>query len=77
MTTASTVTILNQTVEIDSVDSVVVTAAVDDGTSTGTFVRSIRIFGEPNGTNGPPVLEVRIKSQTLANIELTTPTLTF
>jgi hypothetical protein len=75
--TQSQVTTLNQVVEIDSVDSIVMTAPVDDGTSTGTFVRAIRVFGEPNGVNGPPILEVRVKSTTVGNIEVVTPNLTF
>jgi hypothetical protein len=75
--TQSFVTTINQTVEIDNVDSIVMTAPVDDGTGTGTFVRAIRIFGEPGGVNGPPILEVRVKSTTVGNIEIVTPNLTF
>ena len=53
------------------------TAPVDDGTGTGTFVRAIRIFGEPNGVNGTAILEIHVKSTTVGNIEIITPNLTF
>jgi len=75
--TQSLVTTLFQIVEIDSVDQIVMTAPVDDGTGTGTFVRAIRVFGEPGGVNGPPILEVRVKSTTVGNIEIVTTNLTF
>ena len=74
--TASVLTVYQQLSEIDSVSSVVVTDIVDDGTSTGTWVRSIRFFGSAV-TGSPAVLEVRIKSTTQANLEITTPTLEF
>jgi len=75
--TQSCFTLLAQTLQITQVDSVVVTPVVDDGTNTGTWVRAIRIFGEPNGVNGPPVFELHIKSTTQANLEIATPTLNF
>ncbi len=75
--TQSVLTTLAQLVEIDSVDSIVMTAPVDDGTGTGTFVRAIRIFGEPNGVNGTAILEIHVKSTTVGNIEIITPNLTF
>lgn len=68
---------LNHTIEVDDVLDVQVTDAVDDGTSTGTFVREIRIFGSPNGNSAPATLIVRIKSQSKDNIGVTTPLLTF
>ena len=75
--TASALTPLAQTLQIDQVDSVVVTPMVDDGTNTGTWVRAIRIFGEPNGVNGAPVFELRLKSTSQPNLEIATPTLNF
>jgi hypothetical protein len=75
--TQSIVTTVGQTVEILSVDGVVITDPVDDGTGTNTWVRSIRIFGEPGGVDSAPIIEVRIKSTTKANIQIVTPTLTF
>ena len=71
--TISNIQLLNQTIEIDNVASIVVTASVDDGTGTGTFVRAIRIVG----ASGAVILEVDVKSQTASNIELTTPVLTY
>jgi hypothetical protein len=68
---------VSQVVEVDSVLSVVVTDVVDDGTNTGTWVRAIRIFASPNGTNGPAVFEVDIKSTTMGNLDITTPPLQF
>lgn len=75
--TQSAFTKIAETIQVDQVVSVVITPIVDDGTSTGTWVRAIRIFGQPNGTNGPPVFELDIKSTTEANLEIVTPTLTF
>jgi hypothetical protein len=35
------------------------------------------VFGAPNGTNGPAVFVLQIKSTTAANLDISTPTLTF
>jgi hypothetical protein len=75
--TQSAFTKISQVFQVDQVISVVVTPIVDDGSGTGTWVRSIRIFGAPNGTSGPAVCEMQIKSTTQANLEIVTPTLTF
>lgn len=63
-----------QTIEIDSVTDVQVTDIVADGSG---FVRAIRIYGTPAGTNAPLLFDLRIKSDTLANLDITTPVLTF
>jgi hypothetical protein len=68
---------VNQTLIVDQVADVVVSPIVDDGTMTGTFVRAISVFGAPNGTNGPPVFVLQIKSTTNINLDIATPTLTF
>ena len=73
----SNIIALAQTVVVDQVADVVVSQIVDDGTGTGTFVRAISIFGAPNGTSGPPVFQLQIKSTTAANLDISTPTLTF
>lgn len=67
----------NQVTVISEVTDVVVTDAVDDGTSTGTWIRSIRIFGTPTGDGLPPVFELRVKSTTKSNLDVTTPILNF
>jgi hypothetical protein len=66
-----------QTIAVDQVGSIIVSPPMDDGLGTGTFVRSIQIFGAPNGTNGPPVFTLLLKSTTSANLDISTPTLTF
>ena len=67
-----------RTITVDQVTSIVVsTPPVDDGLGTGTFVRSISIFGAPNGTNGPAVFTLLVKSATSAHLNVITPTLTF
>ena len=75
--TQSVVSVIGQTALIENVAGVVITDPVDDGTGTGTFVRAIRVFGQPFGVNGPAIIEVQIKSTTKANIQIVTPTLTF
>ena len=69
--------LLSTTLELDSVDQVVVSPIVDDGTGTATSVRRIDFFAEPVGVGGAPVLSVYIKSATPANLDITTPVLTF
>lgn len=66
-----------QTIVVDQVADVIVSPIVDDGLGTSTSIRSISIFGAPNGTNGPAVFVLQIKSTTPANLDLQTPTLTF
>jgi hypothetical protein len=68
---------LAQTLIVDQVADVIVSAVLDDGTGTGTFVRAISVFGAPNGTSGPAVFVLQIKSTTAANLDIATPTLTF
>jgi hypothetical protein len=68
---------LAQTLIVDQVADVVVSSIVDDGSGTGTYVRAISVFGAPNGTNGPAVFVLQIKSTTAANLDISTPTLTF
>ncbi len=68
---------LAETIVVDQVADVTVSAIMDDGTGTGTSVRAISIFGAPNGTTGPAVFVLQIKSTTPANLDISTPTLTF
>ena len=67
----------NQVTVVDNVEDVVITPIVDDGTNSGTFVRAIRIYGQPNGTNGPAVFELRIKATVASKIDITTPNIAF
>ena len=62
---------------IDNVTAVQVTAAVDDGTGTGTFVRSILFFVDPGNAGLPAVAQIDIRSKVLTNIEIQTPQLNF
>jgi len=73
----SNILALAQTIVVDQVADVTVSSIVDDGTGTGTSIRAISVFGAPNGTNGPPVFVLQIKSTTAANLDISTPTLTF
>ena len=73
----SIVQINNQTLEIDGTVAVNVSTIVDDGSGTGTWVRTINIYGSPGGTNANPILSVQIKSTVQANLEVTTPNLQF
>ena len=73
----SKVTTLHEVIEIDLVESVVITDTLDDETGTNTFVRAIKIFGKPLGKEGQPVLEVRLKSAVKDHIEVMTPSLYF
>lgn len=75
--TASTLRNVNQVIDIDLVNSVIVTDIVDDGTGTGAWVRSIRVFGNPVVEGAPPVFELRIRSATKSKLEITAPTQTF
>jgi hypothetical protein len=72
----SAVTQISTKLEITDVRDVQVTDAVDDG--AGGFVRSVKFFGEPNASAGPAlILEVLIQSDVKADLNITTPTLSF
>lgn len=71
---ASTITISHQTLDVDQVTDVVVTAIVQ---VSDQFVREVRVFGDPDGTAGPAILILRISADTEAKVKLTTPTLDF
>lgn len=75
--TASNLRNVNQVLEIDLVEDVVVTDIVDDGTGSGAWIRSIRIFGNPVIDGGAPVFEMRIRSATKSKLEMTAPTQSF
>ena len=74
---ANPLQLLSATLELDSVDQVVVSPIVDDGTGTSTSVRKIEFFAEPVGIVGAPVFTIYIKSTTPANLDISTPVLTF
>lgn len=70
----STLTTRKQTLEVDAVQAVDVTEIVDDN---GTPAREVRIYGAPDGTDAPPVLTVKLTSDTEANLEVQTPKMAF
>jgi len=72
----SAVNQISSKLEITDVRDVQVTDVVDDG--SGGFVRSVKFFGEPNASAGPAlILEVLIQSDAKADLNITTPTLSF
>lgn len=72
----SAVNQISSKLEITDVRDVQVTDVVDDG--SGGFVRSLKFFGEPNASAGPAlILEVLIQSDAKADLNITTPTLSF
>lgn len=73
--TDSIVTQIGTVLLINDVSNIIVTEMVDDG--EGGFVRSIRIFGQPLGDQGPAIVELKVKGTTKAAIDITTPVLNF
>ena len=72
----STLNQISSKLEITDVRDVQVSDAVDDG--SGGYVRSLKIFGEPNASAGPAlILEVLIQSETKSDLDITTPELSF
>ncbi len=72
----SAVTQVSSKLEITDVRDVQVGEVVDDG--EGGFIRALKIFGEPSASAGPAlILEVHIQSDTRADLDITTPTLSF
>lgn len=72
----STITTVSQKIALDQVRDVQVSDIVADG--AGGFVRSVKFFGEPSASAGPAlVLEVLIQSEARADLDITTPALTF
>ena len=63
-----------QTVEISDVTDVQVTEIVEDAPG---FIRAIRIYGTPAGDKSPVILDLRIRSDTIAALSVTTPVLEF
>lgn len=61
-------------VEATEVSLVRVTEIVADGSG---FVRAVRVYGAPDGSDGPPVFELLLRGADRAAIELKTPELTF
>lgn len=68
------ITTTQQMVEITDVTDVKVTEIVANGAG---FVRAIRIYGTPAGDNAPLLFDLRIKSDTQANLNVTTPVFEF
>lgn len=64
-------TILNQTLEVESVTEVVVTDIAADS-SRGGYVREIRVFGV-GGTNHPAVATLVLRSSTTDSLKIDLP----
>lgn len=65
---------VSQKIKVTEVRKIIVTETVEDG---GAFVRAIRVYGEPGGTDAPPILDLVLQSDDATAIELTTPALTY
>ncbi len=72
---ATTVKTTRQDILIDEVSDVVISDIVEDA-ENGGYVRRISIYGSA-GTDAPPVMDIRVNSDTSENLEITTPTLNF
>lgn len=70
---ASEVKTVNHKLSVSEVVDIQITEIV---VATG-YARAIRIFGAPDGTDGPAILEIVVTSATRANIEITTPEVNF
>lgn len=72
----SAINTITTRLEITEVRDVQVSDVVEDG--AGGFVRALKVFGEPAASAGPaPILEVQIRSDTEADLDITTPVLSF
>lgn len=70
--TDTTLKLVSQTVEIDSVTHVEVTTIQQD-VDVGDYVREIRLFGTPAGVDAKLVLTVKIRSPDQAPLQITVP----
>ena len=73
--TISTIAPVRQTLKVTDVEDIQVTGIVTD--DDGRAVRAIRFFGLPDGTDGPPVLEIILDAANPENIKVTTPLVDF
>lgn len=71
----STIQHFNQVTVVDNVEDIVIAPVVSDG--NGGFTRAIRIYGQPSGTNGLAVFELRVKSTVASKIDIVTPNIAF
>lgn len=72
----SAVNTITTKLEITEVRDVQVTDVVDDG--AGGFVRALKVLGEPTASAGPAlILEGQLRSGTEADLDITTPALSF
>ena len=71
---ASVITQHTMKITVSEVEDVQVTEIVNDN---GEYVRAIRIFGQPEGVNAAPVLEVHVRSADQNKIKVTTPEIDF
>lgn len=75
---ASVITTASQIIDVTDIVQIVVTDIVDDGTSSGTSIRAIRIMGTPVVNSAPTLLlELRLRSQTPADLDIQAPAFSF
>lgn len=67
----STITTTRQHLRLTDVTSIVITDTVQ--TSDGRYVRAIRVFGTPTGTNVPPLFELTVDAATSAALAIPIP----
>lgn len=70
----SAITTRRHTIDVANPVAVRVTEIV---AANGAYQRAIRIYGEAEGTDGQPILEVVLTAPTADAIEVTTPNLAF
>jgi hypothetical protein len=73
----SQVTTLVSTVAVNEVEQVVITDIVPPGSVGAPYVRSIKIYGTPEGVNGDPVLILQISSAIDTKIAIHAPETSF
>lgn len=70
----STITTRRQTIDLNNPVEVRLTEIV---AANGVYQRAIRVYGEAEGTDGQPILEIVLTAATADAIEVMTPNLTF
>ena len=71
----TTVTTLRHVLGVTEVAHVDVTEIVAD--PAGGYVREVRIYGNPDGTDAPPVVTLRLSAPARAALEVQTPEMAF
>ena len=71
----SAIATIREVVGITEVAHVDVTEIVAD--PAGGYVREVRIYGNPDGTDAPPVVTLRLAAPARAALEVQTPEMAF